>query len=401
MSAELKEVIEGLGTAFEEFKSTNDQRMAKLEKSGGVADLDEKLARINTDLSQLDQIKSDIEALAKKSARPGAAGDGGDGAATDEHKQAFGQFVRKGREDGLAELQQKALSVGVDADGGFAVPEELDKSILQVEHDAVPMRQVCTVMQVGTEDYKRLVSLGGAASGWVGESAARPNTGTPTLAQITATMGEIYANPKATQKSLDDMFFNAEQWLAQEVGREFAEKENAAFVSGDGTNKPVGILDGATAATDDETRAFGTFQHVDSGTSADFDADDLIDLIYALRAGYRAGASFMCGGLTLAAIRKLKQNGEYVWKPGLDAGMPSTLLNKPIVENEDWPAIAADSLAIGFGDFRRAYTIVDRVGTRVLRDPYTDKPNVAFYTTKRVGGMVTDTNAVKFLKLSA
>lgn len=395
----IKEVADELGRTFEEFKTANDARLAALEKGGGVADLEEQLERINTNLSTLDQLKSDLDALAKKSLRPGAGGDTPDIA---EHKTAFAAFVRKGAEAGLAELQKKALSIGVDDDGGYAVPEELDRNILQVERDAVPMRQVCSVITVGTEGYKRLVSVGGAGAGWVGESDARPETSTPQLAQIAATMGEVYAQPAATQRSLDDMFFNAEQWLADEVGRAFAEQENAAFVSGDGANKPIGILSGATAATGDDVRPFGTLQHVATGASGDFDADDLIDLIYALRSGYRQGAQWMCSGLTLAKIRKLKNsNGDLIWQPGLQAGQPSQLLGYGVTENEDWPAVAADSLAIGFGNWQRGYTVVDRVGTRVLRDPYTNKPNVLFYTTKRVGGMVTDTNAVKLLQLSA
>jgi HK97 family phage major capsid protein len=311
------------------------------------------------------------------------------------------QFVRKGKDDGLAELQQKALQTTVEADGGYAVPEELDRSIIELLRDESPMRSVCNQITVSTPDYKRLVNLGGAGSGWVGETAARPATGTPTLAQISAFMGEIYANPQATQTSLDDMFFDAEGWLSAEVAREFAEQEGLAFLTGDGVNKPKGLLAYAMSTDNDAARAFGTLQKVHSGVAGDFTADDLIKLVYTLRKGFRAGASWMMPNTTVFKIRTMKDSeGNYLWRPGLEAGQPSLILGYGITENEDMPEVAADANAIAFGDFRRAYTIVDRIGTRVLRDPYTNKPNVGFYTTKRVGGMLTDSQAVKVLTLS-
>jgi HK97 family phage major capsid protein len=399
MAIELKDVqqvAEELGGRFEEFKSKNDKRLEAIESekaalAGTVESLNEKLTDLDTYKKQLEDELAGLK-------RPGATG--GD-KLKGEHKTAFSKFLRKGHEDGLRDLEQKALSVGVDADGGFAVPEELDRTILEVERDISPMRQVCRQISVSTTDYKQLVNLGGAASGWVGETDARTATGTPTLAQIVAHMGEIYANPQATQTSLDDMFFDAEAWLTAEVSREFAEKEAAAFMTGDGTNKPKGILAYTLATTNDATRAFGQLQKLHSGTAGDFDADDLINLIYSLKAGYRQGARFMMPQLTVAKIRTLKDgNNNYIWQPGLQVGQPSTLLGFGIAENEDVPAVAADANAVLFGDFNRGYTIVDRVGVRVLRDPYTNKPNVGFYTTKRVGGMLTDSNAIKVLTLS-
>lgn len=399
MAVEIKdvqEVAEALGKKFDEFKSINDKRIEGLEAEKGK--LAGQVDTLNGKLSELDELKSQLEKELAGVKRPGAAG----GKEVSEHKNAFMQFIRKGKEDGLPELQQKALQTTVEADGGFAVPEELDRSILELLRDVSPMRQVCSQITVSTPDYKKLVNLGGAGSGWVGETAARPATNTPTLAQIAAVMGEIYANPQATQTSLDDMFFDAEAWLNAEVAREFAEQEGLAFLTGDGTAKPKGLLAYTLSTSDDATRAFGQLQKVHSGTAGDFDADDLIKLLYTLKAGYRTGATWMMPTMTMFKVRTFKDatSGAYIWQPGLQAGQPSSLLGYGITENEDMPAVAADANAVLFGDFKRAYTIVDRIGTRVLRDPYTNKPNVGFYTTKRVGGMLTDSNAVKVLTLS-
>jgi len=198
------------------------------------------------------------------------------------------------------------------------------------------------------------------------------------------------------------MFFDAEGWLQAEVARDFAEREGNAFLLGNGTNKPKGLLAYTLSTDPDGTRDFGKLQKVHSGEAGKFDGDDLISLVYALKRGYRSNASWMMSGLTVAACRLLKDDqNNYLWQPGLQAGQPSTLLGYGIVENEDMPDVAVDANAVLFGDFRRAYTIVDRIGTRVLRDPYTNKPNVGFYTTKRVGGMLTDSQAVKVLTLSA
>lgn len=362
---DVKQVAEELGAKFEEFKSANDKRIDAIAEE--KAKLAGTVDALNEKLTELDSYKQKLEDEIKALKRPGATGAGDK--TKSEHKSAFMAFLRKGQENGLRELEQKALQIGEDADGGYAVPEELDRTVLEIERDYSPMRQVCRAITVSTSDYKQLVNLGGAATGWVGETDARPETSTPTLAQLSATMGEVYANPQATQTSLDDIFFDAESWITSEIAREFADAEGAAFLSGDGSNKPKGIL-AATMSTDtDATRAFGTLQQITSGTSGDFDIDNLISLIYNTKAGYRRNASFMMPMLTVAKVRTMKDNdGNYLWQPGLQVGQPSTLLGYGIVENEDMPAVAADAHAVLFGDFFRGYTIVDRIGTRVLRD---------------------------------
>ncbi|ANA71868.1 TPA: phage major capsid protein [Pseudomonas aeruginosa] len=393
---DVKQVAEELGAKFDEFKQKNDKRVEALEAEKGK--LVEQVETLNEKLGQLDDMKSALEKELAGMKRP----DGTGTKAASEHKAAFMQFVRKGIDTGLGELQAKALQIGVDADGGYAVPEELDRNIIELLRDESPMRQVCNQITVGTPDYKRLVNLGGAGSGWVGETAPRPETSTPTLAQINAVMGELYANPQATQTSLDDMFFDAEGWLNSEVGREFSEKEGSAFLLGDGVNKPKGLLAYPFAVAGDKTRPYGTLQRLVSGNAGALNGDNLIDLVQAVKAGYRRAGVWMMNNLTVAYVRKLKDSeGNYLWRPGLEVGQPSSLLGYGITENEDMPDIAADANALAFGDFKRAYTIVDRIGTRVLRDPYTNKPYVGFYTTKRVGGMLVDSQAVKVLTLSA
>lgn len=408
MSEELNRAVKGLATAFEEFKSANDERLKAIESNRGVAELDEKLERINSDIDKFSDLKQRLEDLETKAHRPSFPGrEEPSDAARDAHKKAFDLFMRKGEEAPLQEvmMEHKALNVGTPSEGGHTVPEQLDRSILDLVLDISPIRQIAGRVVVGTSDYKKYVNLRGTASGWVGETAARPETGTPTFGEVDPPMGEIYANPGITQMMLDDSFLDAEGWLAQEVASEFAQEEGAAFVSGNGTNKPKGFAAYTTAATADASRAFGTLEHVATGVSGDWAASDphevLIDVSYALKQALRANARWVMAKSVLASVRKMKDgDGNLIWQPGLASGQPQTLMGYPITEAEDMAAIGADSLSIAFGDFRRGYMVVDRIGTRVLRDPYTNKPYVHFYTTKRVGGAVVDSEAIKFVKFS-
>jgi len=400
----LKDLLQKQGEAFEEFKKTNEARLQAKADGKSVEAYEAKLSKINEELSKIGDLKSEFDALIKKLNRPGAAGESDPAKA--EHKAAFGKFLRKGIDDGLGELQQKAYNITTDADGGYAVPEELDRDILELMRDISPMREVCNVITVGSSDYKKLANKGGTTGGWVDEDDARAATDSSQLAILTPFMGEVYAYPQATQQMLDDVFFNAEQFIEGECAMTFAEKEGAAFTTGDGTKKPKGFLAYATALTADGARAFGTLQHIASGAAADWAAsnpqDKLLDVVYALKKGYRTNARWMTSKAMLADARKLKDaEGNYIWRPGLEAGQPDTLLGYGIAENEDMPAKAANALSIAFGDFKRGYTIVDRIGTRILRDPYTNKPFVGFYVTKRVGGFLADSNAIKLFKFSA
>jgi len=400
----LKELLQKQGETFEEFKKTNDARLQAKADGKSVEGFEAKLSKISEELSKIGDIKSEFDTLMKKLNRPGATGDVDPAKA--EHKAAFGKFIRKGADDGLGELQQRAYNITTDADGGYAVPEELDRDILELMRDISPMREVSNVIVVGGSDYKKLANKGGTTGGWVDEDDPRAATDPSQLAILTPFMGEVYAYPQATQQMLDDVFFNAEQFIEGECAQTFAEKEGAAFTTGDGLKKPKGFLAYATAATADGARAFGTLQHIVSGAAADWAAanpqDKLLDVVYALKKGYRTNARWMTSKTMLGEVRKLKDvDGNYIWRPGLEAGQPDTLLGYGISENEDMPAKAANALSIAFGDFKRGYTIVDRIGTRILRDPYTNKPFVGFYVTKRVGGFLADSNAIKLFKFSA
>ncbi|MGL9650695.1 phage major capsid protein [Escherichia coli] len=392
---DVEQVAQELQAKFDAFKEKNDKRLEAVEQEKGK--LAGEVETLNGKLSELDELKSALEEELKQVKRPAG---GPQSKAASEHKTAFIGFMRKGKDDGLRELERKALQVGVDEDGGYAVPEELDRTILNLLKDEVVMRQEATTITVGGANYKKLVNLGGTASGWVGETDARPETDASKLGQIEPFMGEIYGNPQATQTMLDDAFFNVEDWINSELAIEFAEQEEIAFTSGNGTKKPKGFLAYASTLDPDKTRAFGTLQHILSGAAAGVTADAIIKLVYTLRKVHRNGAKFMMNNNSLFAIRILKDSeGNYLWRPGLELGQPSSLAGYGVAENEQMPDIAADAKAIAFGNFKRGYTIVDRIGTRILRDPYTNKPFVGFYTTKRTGGMLVDSQAIKLLQI--
>ena len=401
MPDEIKKLLEKQGKAFEEFKTANDARLKALEKDGSSDPvLDQKVDKANEDITAIMKQITELEA---KTNRPGR-GDG-DEKSQDviDHEKGFEQFFRKGDEAGLADLEQKALSAGVDPDGGFTVPDEIDRSIMRVISDFSPIRGLATVRQIGTSAFKKIVSMGGATSGWVGETDDRPETNTPTLKELLFNAMEIYAEPRATQEILDDSYMNIGGWLADEVSIEFAEQEGAAFVTGNGVKRPRGFL-----AYDNVANASyecGKIGYMPSGGAGAFAAsnpgDNLIDLIHSLKQGYRKNAQFLMNDLTLAATRKLKDgDGNYLWEKSVKSGTPSTLLGYGVTIAEDMPDIAANSMSITFGDLKRGYLIVDRMGIRVLRDPYTSKPYIKFYTTKRVGGGVQNFEAIKLFKFA-
>lgn len=385
---EVKAAVDALHGAFETFKEENSR--AACDPVG-----QEKLDRLNAHVGNL---QTRVDQLSAKSKRPGLSG--GDAGAGSEYKTQFiNGFVRQG-------LDVKSLNVGTDSEGGSAVPDEVDTAVDTVLADLSPVRAVANVVRVGSANYKKLITLGQPASGWVGETAARPETDTPVFEEVSPPYGELYANPAASQAMLDDARFDVEAWLAEELAQEFAVQEGAAFVAGNGTSKPKGFLDYATSNAADSTRPFGTLQTVVTGAAGAFPssdpADALVELIHALRPAYRQNAVFMMNTQTLSEIRKFKDaDGAYLWRPGLADQMPATLMGYPVVEAEDMPDIAGGVSGIAFGNFKRGYLIADRMATRILRDPYSNKPFVHFYATRRVGGAVVDSNAIKLLKFSA
>lgn len=391
---DIEEVAAQLGARWDEFTKKNDARITGIEQE--KAKLAEQVAKHNAELSELVAIKAELEAELKSLKRPGG---GSVSKAQAEHKAAFGEFMRKGHDTNLRELEKKALNTGDPEDGGYAVAVEMDREIAELARDDVVMRQECRVVPVGGVGYQKLVNLGGTGSGWVGETDPRPETSTSKLQIIKPIWGEIYANPQATQTMLDDVFFDAESWLGTEAQTEFSEQEEAAFSYGDGVNKPRGLFATPTEAKGDKELAFGKLQHV--LTKGALSGDDLIRMVHALRKRYRAGAKWMMNNLTLEACRLLKDGqGNYLWRPGLELDMPALLIGYAVAENEEMPDIAKGKQPLAFGNFKRAYTIFDRMGTRVLRDPFTHKPFVGFYTTKRVGGMLENHQAVKMLQIA-
>jgi HK97 family phage major capsid protein len=376
--------------AFEAFKEANDERLGEIEKRM-TADvlLEEKVERIGRALDE----------LSLKARRPPLAAE--EKPTSLEHKKAFEAYVRKGETQGLSALEAKSMSITSSSDGGYLVPSETETEIGRLLAAISPIRAIADVRQVSSTLYKKPFAITGAATGWIGETGARPETGSPTLAELQFPAMELYAMPAATQALLDDSAVNLDQWIAQEVQTVFAEQESQAFVTGNGTNKPRGFTDYPKVA--DSSWSWGNLGYLATGVAGGFAAtnpsDKLLDLIYALKAGHRQNAHWVMNRKTQGAIRKFKDTqGVYLWQPAAAADGRASLMNFPIAESEHMPDIATDTYAAAFGDFKRGYLIVDRVGVRVLRDPFTAKPYVLFYTTKRVGGGVQNFEAIKLLK---
>lgn len=420
MSDEIKaaaDAVEKLNKAFEEFKSTND---ANLEKRDVV--LEAKLAKIEADMDAAQKIADEAALAAKRAQRVAAEDSNGvdlDAKAlhwargiaksrgTDvgqfgreqmnAYKSAFNTYMRKG-DQLLGAEELKALSVGSDPDGGYVVNPDLSGRIVAKVFETSPLRAYASVQVISTDALEGLFDLNEAASGWVGETEARAETGTPALGKWRIPTHELYAKPTATQKLLDDGEIDMEAWLATKVAEKFARDEATAFVSGNGVGKPRGFLDYASGTT-----LPGTIERVKSGVNGGFATDGtgsdcLISALYGLKAPYRANAVWAMNRSTTAAVRKIKDSdGAYIWQAGLAAGQPATLLGYPVASFEDMPALATGSLSIAVADWRETYQIVDRIGIRTLRDPFSAKPYVEFYTTKRVGGDVVNFEAIKLV----
>ncbi len=386
--------------AFEEFKQANDQKIAGVERRGADVLLDEKLARIDRTIEA--QARR-LDEITLKKARP-AFGYGRAGEGLAEHKAAFEAYVRLGENTNLRASELKALSAGSNPDGGFLVPPEIEAQISQRLIAISPIRSIAGMRTISSNVYKKPFMTTGPAVGWVGETDVRTQTASPILDELSFPAMELYAMLAATATLLEDSAVNIDEWLAQEVEQVFAAQEGTAFVTGDGNSRPKGFLSYSTVANSSWT--WGNIGYIASGVSGGFPAsnpsDVLVDLIYAVNAGYRQNSVFVMNRKTQSAIRKFKDTtGNYLWQPPASAGGKATLMTFPVIEAEDMPDIITNSLAIAFGDFNRGYLVVDRAGVTVLRDPYTAKPYVLFYTTKRVGGGVQDFDAIKLMKFAA
>ena len=398
-SEEVAAAFDEFMRAFEAFKATNDDRLGQIEKrlSADVLTI-EKLDRIN---SAIDEHKAIVDELVLKSARPQLSVSAFRTPSVRQHKAAFEAYMRHGEAHGLHSLEEKALSVGSGPDGGYLVPSETEAAVIRGVKQISPIRAISGNRVVSASVYKKPFAITGPATGWVAETAARPETNSPTLAELSFPTMELYAMPSATKTLLDDSAVNIDEWLAEEIRLAFAQQEGTAFVSGNGTNRPKGFIDYTKVANG--SWSWGNIGYVATGTAGAFDAanpsDDLISLIYTLKSEYRANAHWVMNRATQSTIRRFRDaDGNYIWQPAERADLAPTLMGYPIAETEDMPNIATDSYSLAFGDFLRGYLVVDRAGIRVLRDPYSAKPYVLFYTTKRVGGGVQDFDAIKLLK---
>ncbi|RUM97342.1 phage major capsid protein [Pseudaminobacter arsenicus] len=395
--ADLADAFGEFMATFEAFKDSNDERLAQIERRSADVVTVEKVDRIS---KALDEQKRALDNLSLKKVRP-VLGREGATVQRSEHKSAFEAYIRNGDDRHLRALDTKAMSYGSGQDGGYLVPDETEAEIGKRLTALSPIRSIASVRQVSASVLKKPFAISGPAVGWVGETAARPQTATPTLAELQFPTMELYAMPAATQTLLEDSVVDLDQWISSEVEVAFAEQEGAAFVSGDGVNKPKGFLDYTQVAD-----ANWVWEKIGYKVTGKADAlpdtapsDILIDTIYALKAGYRQNANWVMNRKTQASIRKLKDaDGNYMWQPPAAPGQRAMLMGFPLVEAEDMPDGGADTTPIAFGDFGRGYLVVDRTGVRVLRDPYSAKPYVLFYTTKRVGGGVQDFEAIKLLK---
>ncbi|WP_245943962.1 phage major capsid protein [Acuticoccus kandeliae] len=397
--AEMGRAFTDFMSAFEVFRETNDRRLGELEQKTSVdVVVSDKLARVE---AALDANQRRMDELVLKGRRPALGGV----AAERGRPAGFDLYMRSGD---ATQLEAKALTAAADTTG-FNVPVEVESEVLRRLAQVSPIRGIATVRQVSGASFRKPVIAGGPAfGGWVSEGASRTETDAEFTTLDFHTM-ELYAMPAATSALLDDTAVNMDEWLADEIETVFAEQETKAFVSGSGSGQPTGFTTYDTVA--DASWEWGKIGRVNTGVSGAFPAsnpgDVLIDLVYALKSGYRQNAHFVMNRRTQAAIRKLKDGeGNYLWAPPSTAGMRASLLNFPVVEAEDMPDMSGnpvdvDNNAIAFGDFRRGYLVVDRQGLRILRDPYSSKPYVLFYTTKRVGGGVQDFEAIKLLQFAA
>lgn len=435
---EIKKVIDQQGEAFEQFKKANDELIKAKAEGKAVADLEAKIAEINDSLDKLSEQKKAIDEILLKAARPGGlGGDAKDAEAAAKELKGFNVALRaeyqaKGKPfpgelsaeaykqyksgffklmagvsvDGLEPDERKAMSAGSDPDGGYLLPNSTQGMAVTKLYEQSVMRQIADVQTITTDKIEGVIDNDEASAGWVAELGTRSDSTTPTVGRWEIQAHEMYAMPKISQKLIDDAATDVEAWLAAKVADKFGRVEGTAFWQGTGVGQPRGLASYTTAATADSSRSWGQFEHVVSGANGDFHTtqfDPIHTLMGAMKDHFLPNAQFVMRRAVRTSARKLKESttNRYLWEPGMQVGAPERLMGYPCRVDEYMPALATGSLSLAFGDVRQAYTIVDRMGIRTLRDPYTAKPYVVFYTTKRIGGGAMNFEAVKFLKFSS
>lgn len=370
-------VLRELSAGFETFKADQDRRLAGLEAATDALTLQAAAMRLNG--SALDG-QSSIRR------------------ATPKDLMAFGEIIRSG---GPA----AAMRTISDPDGGYLVPEELAGEIISIQRNMGAMRKLAKVVPTKSSSYQQPFNIAGTASGWVGETEARPQTAGPNLVMLDFPAGEIYANPAVSQGLLDDSAFNIAEFVINEIAAEFDAQEGTAFLNGNGIKKPRGLLTYATASTADASRPFGTLQYIPSGGATGFASSNPADVIHTIRlslkAGFRSNATWLMNSNTLAVVSKWKDGqGRFLMQPAITEGARDQLAGYPVETDEGMPDIGAGSFPIAFGDFKRGYLITDRVQVRMIPDALTNKPFVNYYTTKRIGGGLLDSQAIKLMKIA-
>ena len=430
---DLKEVTQAVtkvNEAFEGFKAADKERDAEIKRLGSaLPETESQLAKIEADMAKYQAVVDDAVLAAKRQSRVVTDGEGNqidldakaskwaDAAATytknravdfgaeqmAEYTGAFVSFMRKNFDrDLLTDAERKTLSVGQDSSGGYFVYPDLSGRIIAKIQETSPVRVYAATQVIGTDALEGYYDNDEVGFGWVSELESRPATTTPEIGKWRIPVHEMYAMPAASQTVLDDSILDLEGWLDGKIADKFARAENAGFVSGNGVGKPRGFLDYA-----DGTDLTNSVEQFNTGVNGAFAAapnggDVLIDALYGLKSQYRANATWFMNRATTKLTRKLKDSdGAYLWSPGIAAGQPASLMGYPIASFEDMPNPATGSLSIAVGDLRSAYQIVDRQGIRMLRDPYTAKPKILFYATKRTGGDMINGEALKIISFAA
>lgn len=427
---QVNDAIEVSNKAFADFRAANDKRLDALEKRGtsdplleaAVNKANEAVSKAAADVDKLQkellamnrrgidngdvEVEKRVKAFrASALARGIKQGTAIDAAGLKAYEDAVPEYLRKG-DKGISAAIQAALHTGSDPDGGYLLAPATEGAIAKKVFETSDVRRIATVQPIGTKSLEGIADNDEAGGGWAGETDSRDETDTPQTGEYEIVAHEVYALPKSTLAMLEDAGIDVEAWLIGKAADKLARLENAAFVTGNGVKKPRGFLTYTAVTTADATRAWGQLQYVKTGTSGGFGSapngsDKLIDVQHSLKKSYRNGAVWTMNRLTVAEVRKLKADGQYIWLPSMQLGQPSSLLGHGVEELEDMPDVGADSLSIAFGDFKAGYTIVDRLGMTVLRDPFTTKGYVKFYVRRRTGGGLVNSEAIKLLKFAA
>lgn len=401
--SEIKKLIDEQNYAWTEFKEANDSRLEAIEAKGyAPAETVEKVDKINEALNGFGR---DLDALAKKMNRP-TGPDGSSEMTQDqlEHKEAFAKYLRTGIDTGLRDLEGKALISNSDPDGGYIVTDELDNEVSRIADTVSAMRSVANVRTIGNSLYAKIVKTRGISGGWLEENGTSSESTEQQFSRIEIKPEKVYAEPWVTNEMLEDSFYNLEGDIMMEAGITFAETEGAAFITGNGVGRPRGIATYTTVANASYT--WGSVGYIASGKAGAFTSvapsDALVDLQHGLKQQYRPGAKFMMNDATLGTVRQMKDAsmGYYLWQPDSTAGFQGSILGSDVVVDDNMADVAANSLSIAYGNFQRGYTIVDRRGVAVIRDNVTKKGVTKYHISKRVGGGITNFEAIKLMKFA-